>query len=356
MTSQSGIELSLYIEQGAFSLAIDATSPSGSLGLFGPSGCGKTTALECIAGWRKMHSGVIRFAGRTIYDSARKIDLLPRDRRIGYVPQDALLFPHWSVEKNLRSAARFSEAALARSIDVLGIAELINRSPNALSGGEVRRVALARALASSPELLLLDEPLAALDVPLRRRVLGDLLAVRDAFKIPMIFVSHDATEIQTLCDDVVVIESGRVVDSGRSVDCLRRRSGTVFENVFEGVVVATTDAGTRVKIADDVEIVALPSKLNAGTHVVLGIDADDVMVAADPIGKISARNVLPARCENLVRDGAFARFEACLGSGGKTRLLVHLTAAAVGDLGLRETSVCRLVFKSSSCRIVAVGR
>lgn len=356
MTAPNGIEISLRIDQGAFSLAIDASSPQGSLGFFGPSGCGKTTALECIAGWRKMQSGVIRFAGRTVYDSAQKIDLLPRDRRIGYVPQDALLFPHWSVEKNLRSAARFSEAALSRSVDVLGIGDLFERSPIALSGGEARRVALARALASSPEILLLDEPLAALDWTLRSRVLGDLLAVRDAFKIPMIFVSHDATEIQTLCDDVVVIESGRVVDRGNSVDCLRRRSGTVFENVFDGVVVATTDAGTRVKIADDVEIVALPTKLSAGTHVVIGIDADDVMVAADPIGKISARNVLPARCENLVKDGAFARFEAVLGSTGSSRLLVHLTAAAVSDLGLFERSVCRLVFKSSSCRIVAAGR
>ena len=199
------------LQQGEFTLEVRESSRVEVLGLFGPSGSGKTTLLETIAGLRAPTRGEIRVGRATLFDSARAINLPPRDRHIGYVAQDVLLFPHLDVRSNLRYGARTELESLA---EILDIAPLLNRRVNNLSGGERQRVAIGRALMTKPALMLLDEPLAAVDRARREQILPYLLRIRRELHVPLIYVTHDAHELGQIADRVLVIEDGRAVRSG----------------------------------------------------------------------------------------------------------------------------------------------
>jgi len=186
-----------------FTLEVTVTMTARTTGLYGPSGAGKTSLLEVIAGLRKPLRGDVSIHGRIVND------LPPRKRRVGYVPQDDALFPHLSVRQNITYGGAIDDAV----IDVLDIAHLLERDVKHLSGGERKRVALARALLSHPEVLLLDEPLSGVDSELRARVLEYLVRIRDEFPIPMIYVTHDLAEAGVICEEVVMMEKGRVVPS-----------------------------------------------------------------------------------------------------------------------------------------------
>jgi molybdate transport system ATP-binding protein len=194
------------LELADFDLDVSTEIRSPSTGLFGHSGSGKTTLLELIAGLRRPSAGRIYIHGNEVTASSA------RERRIGYVPQDDALFPHMSVERNIRYGAAGASPVLIEQITtVLEIGSLMTRQVRRLSGGERKRVALARALASNPALLLLDEPLSGVDHALRSRVLVYLVRVRQEFGVPMIYVSHDAEEMEAICDEVLVMERGRVI-------------------------------------------------------------------------------------------------------------------------------------------------
>ncbi len=181
-------------------VSIDFTAPATAL--YGPSGSGKTSVLELIAGLRVPQSGSIALNGRDV------TDLPPRARRVGYVPQDDALFPHLTVRQNIDYGAREDAAPV---VDVLEISPILARSVKQLSGGERKRVALARALLTRPDVLLLDEPLAGVDFALRDRVLQYLLRVRTEFPIPTIYVTHQMEEVRAICEEMVVLERGCVV-------------------------------------------------------------------------------------------------------------------------------------------------
>lgn len=206
-----------------FSLEVSAVLEAPVTAVFGPSGSGKTTLLEVIAGLRRPHRGSVRVGGEVLTDAADRRCVLPEHRRIGYVTQEGALFPHLSVGDNLRYGARSRGGRPAgltfeHVADVLEIGALTDRYPATLSGGEKQRVALGRALLAAPRLLLLDEPLAGLDQPLRDRLLPYLARVRDEFAIPMIYVTHSPDEVVALCYEVLVLEGGRVTRHGRVVD------------------------------------------------------------------------------------------------------------------------------------------
>jgi molybdate transport system ATP-binding protein len=210
------IDVDIELVQGAFTLTARFQLTARAAALFGPSGAGKTTILDAIAGLRAPRRGTIAVSGRMLYSSERAISLPPHQRHIGYVPQDVALFPHMNVRRNLlygrhAPATSTSEAPrLDRVVAMLEIGGLIDRRITDLSGGERQRVALGRALMSGPSLLLLDEPLAAVDVPLRRRILPYLQRVRDDLGIPIVYVSHDREEVEALADLVIHLESGSV--------------------------------------------------------------------------------------------------------------------------------------------------
>lgn len=210
-----------------FALELDVEFAGQVTGVFGPSGSGKTSLLDLVAGLRRPRTGLIRLGDRVLTDTAHRAHVPVRRRRMGYVPQDLALFPHLSVGGNLRYGYRANGEghalfSLEHVTEVLEIGPLVTRGVNELSGGEKQRVALARALLSSPELLLLDEPLASLDQKLKRRIVPYLQRIRDEFGLPMLYVSHDAEEIAALCQEVWLLERGRILgrcgpdDLGRS--------------------------------------------------------------------------------------------------------------------------------------------
>jgi len=186
-----------------FTLEVSVEMTARTTALYGASGSGKTSLLEVIAGLRKPPRGCVEIHGRVVDD------IPPRARKVGYVPQDDALFPHLSVRQNVFYGGAHNGSPV---IEVLEIGHLLDRGVKRLSGGERKRVALARALLSKPEILLLDEPLAGVDLELRGRVLEYLVRVRDEFPVPMIYVTHDVNEAAALCEEMVVLDRGRIVE------------------------------------------------------------------------------------------------------------------------------------------------
>ena len=229
-TSAVPVVIDIRLRQGTFSLELHETIEARIVALFGPSGSGKTTTLAAVAGLRRPDDGLIQVGGRVLFDHARRIDVPPHDRRVGYVPQDLALFPHLDVRGNVMYGARDGRRASrpgtghavthAPVLELLEIDTLLARSVDSLSGGERQRVALARALMTDPYLLLLDEPLAALDASLRGRILPYLERVRDELGTPMLYVSHAAEEVRRVADRVIVLDQGRVRRAGAPADVL----------------------------------------------------------------------------------------------------------------------------------------
>ena len=363
MTARLDVRLALPLDRFALDVAFEAQV--GALGLFGPSGAGKTALLESIAGLRRGARGAIAFGAATWLDSSRRRRIPPEARGVGYVPQDALLFPHWNVMGNVLAGARRAAAAPSSPIDpehvveVLDLDSLRGRSVADLSGGERQRVALARALCSAPELLLLDEPLASIDPQLRGRILHYLLAVRDEFRIPTIYVSHDAAEITALCGDVVVLREGRIVARGEPSRVFAEegeRAGVLaseFENILDvtleavepGRAVARHPGGVRLALAS-------AGGASPGSRALVGIRAGDLLLAADEAPGLSARNDLPGRIERIrdVRDGTLV-FIAI--AGVAPPLVAMVTPSARAAMALREGMVVHVLAKAQSCRLLA---
>jgi molybdate transport system ATP-binding protein len=214
-------ELQFALTQGVFTVAPALDIEARAVALFGPSGSGKTTLLEAIAGLRTPQHGRIAVCGRVLCDTSARTSVPVRDRHVGYVPQDVLLFPHLDVRRNITYAH-----ARRRVLDVpdlehlLGLTTLMDRTVAGLSGGERQRVALARALYSGPDVLLLDEPLAAVDLARRRLILDALVAIRDDLRVPLVYVTHSPDEARAIADYAVVLDEGNVVAAGKPRDVL----------------------------------------------------------------------------------------------------------------------------------------
>ena len=208
------VALDFTLTQGTFTLAIHERFEARAAALFGPSGAGKTTVLDAIAGLRRPDGGEIRIGNRQLF-SSDGVDMPSRRRHIGYVPQDVALFPHMNVRRNIfYGAARGESTPSQKVIELLEIEPHLERAVGGLSGGERQRVAIARALMSAPDLLLLDEPLAAVDTALRDRILPYIARVRDELAVPIIYVSHAEDEVRRIAEWVIVLERGRVSRAG----------------------------------------------------------------------------------------------------------------------------------------------
>ena len=217
----AAFDVAVAIAQGSFRLEFAVSCEAKALALYGPSGSGKTSVLEVIAGVRRPTRGRVAIGGRVLFDASAGVDVPSRGRRVGYVPQDALLFPHLDVLSNILYGSPDRDlAGVAPAVEQLGIAHLTDRTVADLSGGERQRVALARALASRPEILLLDEPLAALDRAMKGVVLHLLLDVRDRLGIPIVYVTHVSDEATAIADYAVVLDSGRVGAAGPAAEIL----------------------------------------------------------------------------------------------------------------------------------------
>ncbi len=229
------VELSrLRLPLAHFTLEVDVVLSGRVTGIFGASGAGKTSLLEIIAGLRRPMAGAVRIDGVVLTDFSTRTFVRPERRAVGYVPQEGALFPHLSVRKNLLygfsgNHARPTGLTFEHVTGILEIAALVERRIQTLSGGEKQRVALGRALLASPRLLLLDEPLAGLDAPLRDRLLPYLARVRDEFAIPMIYVTHSPDEVLALCDDVVILCQGKIETRGAPAELFMPAARPRFE-------------------------------------------------------------------------------------------------------------------------------
>jgi len=372
------MELALQLQSplDRFDLDVELRSSAGALGLFGPSGAGKSTLLEAIAGWRRVERGRIEFGGRVFLDTAAGIELPTGARRVGYVAQDVLLFPHWDVRRNIESGVgRHARATpggsdrVERVLHVLELEALARRPVGSLSGGERQRTALARALCSEPDLLLLDEPLGALDRPLRRRILPYLLRAREEFGAPMILVSHDPTEVAALCDEVCCLRDGQVVAQGVPSEVFAaaegaRVVGPDLENVVRGRVREVGEGTASLAVEGGWELVVPRAGLAAGERALVAVRSDDILVALERPGAISARNVIAARVEALEERAGEVLLRATpevsaaagtpMASGEPAGpLAVQLTPAAVRELGLAPGVAVHLLIKTRACRVLS---
>ena len=335
----------LRARYGGFSLEAAASWDAPAAALFGASGSGKTTILEALAGLRPEVAGAVQLRGRRLDDRPA------RERRVGWVPQDASLFPHLTVRQNLEFAATARPGA-PRGIDdateALELGPLLDRRASALSGGERQRAALARALASRPDFLLLDEPLASIDRPLRVRVLPFLQAIPACLGIPFLLVSHDPLEVQALATHAIVLERGRVVASGspRSLFPSAALFGSLdalqAENVFEVAVVDTHPGGLRVRTPAGLELeMAALAGFPAPRRV--AVRAEEVLLATRPPEGLSAQNVLAGVLEAL--EPHEGQVLARVRSGGE-RWTARVTARAAERLGLAPGGPVYLVIKA----------
>jgi molybdate transport system ATP-binding protein len=317
---------------------------AGVTALFGPSGCGKSTILAAVAGLLRPDWGRVQLDGGVLLDTAGRIDLPPERRRCGVVFQDARLFPHLSVETNLRYGQRRAPAGaegpgLEEVVELLGIAPLLARRPAGLSGGERQRVALGRALLSRPRLLLMDEPLAALDAARRAEVLPFLARLRDATRLPILYVTHALEEVDALADRLVLLRDGRAMAEGPVQELSARTDLPLAARRDAGVLLSCTIAAHDA--AGGLTSLAFPGgRLFAtsrpepiGTALRIRIRARDVAVATEEPRGLSIRNILPATIAEISPgSGPPERFLRL--SIGPSTLLARVTQDSVTQLGL----------------------
>jgi molybdate transport system ATP-binding protein len=342
------------VDRPDFSLDVDAGWDERVAVVFGPSGSGKSTLFEIVLGLERCTGAHVRIGGNAFDDPDTGLHLRSERRHLGWVPQSPTLFPHLNVAENLdfgrARAAGHDPAARERAIDVLEIGGLLDRRVEQLSGGEAQRVAIARALASGPHALLLDEPLAALDLPLRARVLPYLMRVRDQLDLPILYITHDPDEAQLIGEIVVVLDAGRVVATGPPRDVLWSRAvlplseALGLENVFEGGI--KHEHGSPIFISNAGLRLVLPVSLDGDARVRIGLRAEDIVLAADRPGKISARNVLESRvvaCDD--RDG-----DVYVSLDAGERLVAKVTTAAAAQLALAPGSTVYAIVKAQALR------
>lgn len=340
----NALELNVKGSNGGFRVEAAFRAETGVTALFGTSGAGKTTLLRMIAGTIKPEQGRIAVGDLVLFDSERHINLKPEQRHIGYVYQDARLFPHLNVLRNLTYAQwagkRRSTRKLQEITELLGIETLLQRKPHQLSGGEKQRVAIGRALLSAPQLLLLDEPLSSLDHARRQEILPYLERLRDESGLPIVFVSHEVDEVARLADTLVLLEHGRVRTSGSVFDIFSRidsatdGAGSSTSVLFQGIVTQNDAAYAMAEIAIGGYSFQLTDQtLQAGMNVRLRIRSRDVSLSRSAPFDISIRNIFPVTITSIASDeGPFAELSLQLGN---VQLLSRISRKSVQDLHLQ---------------------
>jgi molybdate transport system ATP-binding protein len=338
------IDVEIRYRVGDFLLDAGFRATAPVVALFGRSGSGKTTLVNALAGVLRPDQGRIVVDDVLLFDRERGIDVPPERRRVGYVFQDALLFPHLSVRKNLYYGYRMVAAPEryvdpARVIDLLGLGALLERAPSQLSGGEKQRVAIARALLASPRLLLLDEPLASLDTQRKDEILHYIGRLRDEFRIPIVYVSHSIEEVTTLAESVVLLTQGKTVAVGGVREIMarldlhpltgRHEAGTLIE-----AQVKAHDNGYQLTTFafDGGELVVPGIRGDIGEHARIRIRARDVSLATERPTHVSTLNVLEGTVAEISQEtGAIAEVKLVIGAA---EVRARVTRRAVAQLGL----------------------
>ncbi len=323
-------------------LDIAFEAPQGLTVLFGRSGAGKTTVVNAVAGLLRPEAGRIAVEDLVLIDTERGLWLPPHRRRVGYIFQEARLFPHLNVRQNLRYGRWFAPKgaggpALAQVVEMLGLGDLLTRRPGALSGGEKQRVAIGRALLANPRLILADEPLASLDAPRKAEILPYFERLRDELSVPILYVSHSAEEVARLATTVVVLQDGRVIRQGDATEVLGDPAVTPLGvraagAVLEAEVLRHHPDGLSELLAGGLPLLVPRVAQAPGRRLRLRVAAQDVMLATRRPEGISALNILAARIREIRMGngpGAIVQLQV-----GDNRLLARVTRRSVDTLGL----------------------
>ena len=324
--------------------------------LFGPSGSGKTTILRCLAGLERPQEGFIRFGEDVWFDAAAKTNRSPQQRRLAYVSQDYGLFPHLTVEQNIRfgmdAAGPRARDRVETILRTVHLEEKAGRFPAQLSGGERQRVALARALARDPQLILLDEPLAALDLPLRDPMRRELRQFLRSIDVPSVVVTHDRIDALTLGDQMAVVSGGYIRQVGpvhevfsRPID-LTVAASVGMETVAPGEIVESSNGLVTVRVGASQIRVAQPSIV--ARSVFACIRAEDVTLETSPRGDVSARNQLTGRVTAIQPEGGVVRVIVDCGF----LLSALITRPACDELSLTESSPVTAVVKATAVHLI----
>lgn len=369
-TKSGGVDLRVLKSLPHFVLNVSLTLRPGITILFGASAAGKTTLLDCIAGLTVPDSGHVRLGERIVFDSKQRVNVPARERRIGYVFQDLALFPHLSVESNVAYGISGTHAEERRhrvnkALDSLEINALRKRYPPQLSGGERQRVALARALVIEPSILLLDEPLAALDLPVRMKIAEDLRRSVQSLPIPVLYVTHSRDEVFMLGEKLLVLEHGKLIAQGTPHQVLSAPRGETiaqlagFENIFDAQVASVhEERGTMTcRVGSDrftsaqVELETPLVRAVRESKLRVGISAGDILLATSaPVG-LSARNILPGRLLSLSQRDSIVSARVDCG----VELSVHLTLGARDSLALVPGKQVWVIVKTHSCHVLAAS-
>ncbi len=387
---------SLSSQLDQFELEVEAEFNQLVTGIFGVSGAGKTTLFQYLAGLKKGVKGVIRFNDVYWLDSDNKVFVAPEHRRIGYVPQNGLLFPNKNVRQNILIASdrikkqdKYSDSktvSLEAVCELLDLGGILDRSVVGLSGGERQRIALGRAICSAPDLLLLDEPLAALDLKLKRQILPFLYRIREELNIPMIMISHYPSEIQALCDDVLVLQEGKKIAFGPAKKMLLNRNvleltqGEYYENVIPAVVLSdesndrqtttsllaigqdkqhnndqlTTDyidtnkTDNKLTENHETQLITAHVKLPVGANLMVGIPANDIIIATCKPEGLSAQNIISANVTAIEHINGKYMVNTTVVKPF-LELNAEISADSLNRLGFDVGDIVYLVIKSSAC-------
>ncbi|MFD1159972.1 molybdenum ABC transporter ATP-binding protein [Roseovarius aestuarii] len=347
---------------GDFLLDVAFDASPGVTALLGPSGSGKTSVANSISGLLRPFYGHVHLRERALLDTAKDIFVPPHKRRVGYVFQDGRLFPHLTVEGNLRFGMRFAKEAgnPAEVIDLLGLGTLLHRRPGTLSGGEKQRVAMARALMSDPQILVMDEPLAALDEPRKEEILPYLEGLRDQSDIPILYVSHSVAEVARLADDLVILQGGKVVCHGSAEEVLSDPAAIPFVGVREAgsilrakVLEHGPDGLSRLAISGG-ELVLPGVTADEGSNIRIRVLSQDILLSSRRPEGLSSRNILAVTVEALrIGDGPGAAVSL---RAGEDRLLARITAQAAREMGLEPGTRCFAILKATAVPKGSIGR
>ena len=349
-------------EEQFFKLDAAFITQAGISILFGASGAGKTTLLDCIAGLVAPDSGRLVVGGETLFDSDQQINLAAQRRKIGYVLQDLALFPHLTAEQNIgyglsKLPASAQHERCAAIMESFRITHLRKRKPREISGGERQRVALARTLVIDPRVLLLDEPLAALDAPTKSKIIEDLRVWNEAHRVPILYVTHSRDEVFALGERILMLENGQIIGDGAPHRVMTvPRQETVaslagFQNNFNATVEAihlTRGTMTCRLSGANVELETPLVHANVGENLRIGIQAGDVLLATSHPEGLSARNIIAGKMLSLTQRDVIVIAKVNCG----VEMEVHLTLAARDALHLQPGQPVWLIVKTHSCHLM----
>jgi molybdate transport system ATP-binding protein len=343
-----------------FELRTHGSFPHGIVAIFGPSGSGKSSFLNCIAGITNPDAGEIRLNKQLLFSSHAKTNVSPENRHVGYMFQENLLFPHLSVEQNIRYGYKLTKPEKRTMdpeliVDLLEIRPLMKRNPESLSMGERQRVVLARALSTSPDLLLLDEPLGSLHTSIKANIIRYLEYIYNELQIPMIYVSHSLSEVLKISNYTMVMSEGTQLFFSQTKNLLSHpelsrmiNPGTI-QNILEATIIEhrPADGITMVKVGTTV--LAIPySQEPTGEVISISISASDIILASEKPQNISARNILSAKIEKIDPAGS----NILIQTNSDPSLKIEITFDALNEMNLFVGVEIYLVIKSNSIALL----